>query len=169
MEILEATVADAEEILALQKSAYLFEAKLYNDNTIPPLTQTVEELAEDFSRKTILKVVEEGRIIGSVNGFLKEGRCFIGRLMVHPGFQRQGIGTRLMAAIEARFADAHSCELFTGELSLRNIRLYEQLGYRTMRKEQPAGKGFSILFMEKNLKKALDTDAVQDCFCPLKV
>ena len=60
MEILEATVEDAAEILALQKSAYLFEAKLYNDYTIPPLTQTVEELAGDFSRKTILKVVEDG-------------------------------------------------------------------------------------------------------------
>lgn len=55
MEILEATVADAAEILALQKSAYLFEAKLYNDYTIPPMTRTVADLVGDFSRETILK------------------------------------------------------------------------------------------------------------------
>jgi GNAT superfamily N-acetyltransferase len=163
MEILEATVADAAEILALQKSAYLFEAKLYDDYTIPPMTQTVEELAGDFSRKTILKAVEDDRIIGSVNGCLKEGRCLIGRLMVHPRFQRQGIGTRLMAAIEAKFTDARLFELFTGELSLRNIRLYERLGYRIIRKERFAGKSFSILFMEKSLENGIDTDAVQGC------
>jgi hypothetical protein len=63
VEILQATVADAPEILALQKLAYLSEAELYKDFTIPPLTQTIEELIADFVRKTFLKAFEDGCII----------------------------------------------------------------------------------------------------------
>jgi len=149
LEILRATVADAAEILALQKLAYLSEAELYNDYTIQPLTQTIEELAADFGRKTFLKGVEGGRIIGSVNGLMVGDRCLIGRLMVHPDFQGRGIGTTLMKAIEGSFADARAWELFTGELSLKNIRLYERLGYRVVRKEQFRGSRFAVVFMEK--------------------
>lgn len=153
LEIEQATVADAAEILALQKLAYLSEAKLYNNYAIPPLTQTIEELVADFGRKLFLKAVEDGRIIGSVNGFLKEDRCLIGRLMVHPDFQGRGIGTLLMKAIEARFADAGTWELFTGELSVKNIRLYERLGYHAIRKEQFPGSRFAVVFMAKHSKE----------------
>ena len=149
LEILRATVADAAEILALQKQAYLSEAELYNDYTIQPLTQTIDELAADFGLKTFLKGVEGGRIIGSVNGLMEGDRCLIGRLMVHPDFQGRGIGTTLMKAIEGSFADARAWELFTGELSLKNISLYERLGYRVVRKEQFRGSRFAVVFMEK--------------------
>ena len=48
MEILDATIDDAPEILSLQKLSYLSEAQMYNDYDIPPLTQTLEELKADF-------------------------------------------------------------------------------------------------------------------------
>ncbi len=150
VEILDATVEDADEILALQKLAYLSQAEIYGDYSIPPLTQTIEELKADFARKLFLKAVVEGRIIGSVNGYLDRTTCVIGRLMVHPDKQGQGIGSRLMRMIESRFADAESWELFTGELSTGNIRLYEKLGYRVVRKEPFQGGRFSIVFMSKN-------------------
>ncbi len=157
-EIARASAADAAEILALQKLAYLSEAELYNDYAIPPLTQTIGELVTDFGRKTFLKAVEEGRIIGSVNGFMKGDRCLVGRLMVHPDFQGRGIGTMLMKAIEESFADARSWELFTGELSVKNIRLYERLEYRVVRKEQFQGSRFAIVIMEKTRNPKKDSD-----------
>ncbi len=149
IEILEATIADASEILSLQKLAYLSEAEIYDNYEIPPLTQTLGELEADFSRKIILKAVQEGRIVGSVNGFMKDDRCFIGRLMVHPDCRGRGIGSRLMETIENRFADASSYELFTGELSSRNIRLYEHLGYRVARSEKFEASRFNVVFMVK--------------------
>lgn len=153
MNILEAAITDAAEILALQKLAYLSEARIYDDDNIPPLTQTQEEITADFSCRTFLKAVEDGRIVGSVNGFMKDGRCHIGRLMVHPDLQGRGIGSGLMAAIERRFADAQAWELFTGELSVENIRLYERLGYRIVRKEPFAGSPFSVVIMSKPAEK----------------
>jgi len=153
MNILEASAADAAEILALQKLAYLSEARIYNDDNIPPLTQTFEELTADFSQKIFLKAVQDRRITGSVNGFMEDGRCHIGRLMVHPDLQGRGIGTRLMTAIERRFADAQAWELFTGELSEKNIRLYERLGYRIVRKEPFEGSPFAIVIMRKTAEE----------------
>jgi ribosomal protein S18 acetylase RimI-like enzyme len=149
VEILDATIADAPEILCLQKLSYLSEAKIYNDYTIPPLTQTLGELEVEFERKCILKAVQDSRIVGSVNGFSKEDRCFIGRLMVHPEYQGRGIGSMLMEAIENRFADVCSWELFTGELSVRNIRLYERLGYSVIGREKFVGSRFSVVTMIK--------------------
>jgi len=149
MEILEAKATDASEIIALQKLAYLSEAAICNDYAIPPLTQSVEALIADFDRNTILKAVKDERIIGSVNGCIKDTICMIGRLMVHPDFQGQGIGSRLMKAIEARFAAVQSWELFTSEMSLRNIRLYERLGYGIIRKEAFEGSRFAVVIMRK--------------------
>jgi hypothetical protein len=48
MHIEPATIQDADAILALQKLAYQSEAAIYADYTIPPLTQTLEELKAEF-------------------------------------------------------------------------------------------------------------------------
>jgi ribosomal protein S18 acetylase RimI-like enzyme len=162
MEISPADIADAAEILDLQRLAYLSEAELYSDFSIPPLTQTLEELAASFSRNTILKAVEEGRIVGSVHGRMSKGRCLIGRLMVDPEVQGRGLGTALMEAIERHFPDAALYSLFTGERSERNIRLYERLGYRICeRREVP--ESFAILFMEKAAGRAGRSSVPAEC------
>ena len=140
MEILPAAVEDAAEILALQKLAYASEAALYGDETLPPLTQTLEQMQSDFERQVVLKAVvddplHKSTIAGSVRAHLREGTCYIGRLIVHPSAQGRGLGTRLMTAIEARFARAARYELFTGDRSMRNLRLYEKLGYTRQRVE----------------------------------
>ena len=130
MIIEKATVADAEELLALQKLAYRSEAEIYNDFRLPPLIQTLESMEEDFKNQLFLKTLLDGRIIGSVRAYSKEGTCYIGRLIVHPNFQNRGIGTRLMNDIERIFNGCKRFELFTGDKSERNLRLYQKLGYR---------------------------------------
>jgi ribosomal protein S18 acetylase RimI-like enzyme len=125
-----ATVSDAEELLALQKLAYRSEAEIYNDFRLPPLIQTLESMEEDFKNQLFLKTLLDGRIIGSVRAYSKEGTCYIGRLIVHPDFQNRGIGTRLMNDIERIFNGCKRFELFTGDKSERNLRLYQKLGYR---------------------------------------
>ena len=44
-----ATIEDAKEILDLQKLAYRSEAEIYYDDTLPPLTQTREEIRNDVA------------------------------------------------------------------------------------------------------------------------
>ena len=55
VDIQQASVEDADEILALQKLAYRSEARLYGDWSIAPLTQTLDQLRRQFSDHIILK------------------------------------------------------------------------------------------------------------------
>ena len=59
-----ATPADAAEILSLQRLAYVREARIYGDFTIPPLAQTLEELSAEFASKVFLKALEGGDLVG---------------------------------------------------------------------------------------------------------
>jgi ech hydrogenase subunit C len=131
-----ASVDDAEKLLEVQKLAYRSEAEIYNDFSIAPLTQNLDEIKADFATRTFLKAVIDGQIVGSVRGYVKDGSCLIERLFVHPGFQNQGIGTRLIQEIEAAFPGAQSYELFTGHRSKRNIFLVKKLNYKIARTEK---------------------------------
>ena len=87
MEISPAAIEDAEEILALQRLAYQSEASIYDDFTIPPLTETLEGLKARFGDRRFLKAVENGRIVGSVRAFQDKARCHVERLIVHPEYR----------------------------------------------------------------------------------
>ena len=132
----------------MQRIAYQSEARLYEDGLIPPLTQSLENLRSEFSEKVFLKATLGGLIVGSVRGSFDGGTCTVGRLIVHPRHQRSGIGTALLQAIEKCFADAERFELFTGEQSEGNIRLYTALSYRILRKEVLSPR-VTVVFMEK--------------------
>ena len=148
METSIAAVEDAEQILKLQKMAYQSEAEIYHNYNIPPLTQTISEIKEEFHTRTFFKTVAEKNIIGSVRAHSDDTSCFIGRLIVHPDMQGKGIGTRLMNAVEAHFSDVQRYELFTGTKSIANMRLYARLGYKPF-KELAVDKSLSLVFMEK--------------------
>lgn len=127
---------DLEEILALQKLAYMSEGELYNDYTIEPLTQTIESIKEDYNKQTILKAIEDGEIVGSIRAYEIEGICYIGRVFVHPDYQNKGIGRKLVNSIEKHFDKCNKYSLFTGKKSLKNIKLYTSLGYNIVKEEK---------------------------------
>ena len=58
----------AEEILDMQKLAYISEAELYDDYSIPPLVQTRQDIRDEFGNHIFLKSVENGKVIGLVRG-----------------------------------------------------------------------------------------------------
>ena len=139
---------DAQDILDLQKLAYQSEAALYDDYSIPPLTQTLKQIRADFRQQVVFKALVDGRILGSVRGYLLDGTCHIGRLIVHPDFQNRGIGQRLLSRIEEHFGRAQRYELFTGDRSKRNLYLYTKFGYSVFRTERLTAKT-TIVFLEK--------------------
>lgn len=142
-----AVVADAAEILDLQKRAFTIEAELYHNPNIAPLTQTLEQIRAEFNDHLFLKACLEGRIVGSVRAHMVEGDCLIGRLCVDPALHHQGIGTRLMAAIEAA-CPAARYRLFTGERSEGNLRLYHKLGYHEYERKAVT-ETLTLIYLEK--------------------
>ena len=145
-----ATIDDLTEILELQIRAYQSEAAIYNDYSIEPLIETPLGLQEQFKHKTFLKAVLDGKIVGSVRGYLKEETVHIGRLAVESDFQNQGMGTQLIRSIEAYFPNAKRYELFTGNKSINNLRLYNNLGYSEFKRE-PGGDQVMMIYLEKIL------------------
>ena len=139
---------DLKEILSLQYIAYQSDAKLFNTTDIPPLKQTLEEVNEEFQKGIILKATDEsGNIIGSVRAYQENGTAYIGKLMVHPDFQKKGIGSMLLSEIEKLFPSMRY-ELFTSTRSVNNIRLYQKLGYRIF-KEENVTEELQFVYMEK--------------------
>ncbi|MGC4960369.1 GNAT family N-acetyltransferase [Gordonia sp. DT101] len=123
--------ADAGEILTLQRAAYVTEAQAHRDFDLPPLTQSIDELREGLAAPdaVALGVRDEARLIGAVRLRRIDSAVDLGRLTVVPDRQGQGIGSFLLREAETVFPDAREMQLFTGEHSTANIRLYERSGY----------------------------------------
>lgn len=146
-----ATIEDAVDILTLQRLAYLSEAALYDDYTIKPLKQTIKNIKTEFEDYLFLKVTEKDKIIGSVLArLLEDGNCYIGRLMVHPQYQNQGIGKRLMDEVEKRFKTCPRFILTTGHLSHHNLKFYQKLGYSPYKTKKVTDK-IDLVYLEKVL------------------
>lgn len=147
--IVQSNLDDAEAILTLQKLAYQSEAQLYDDYSIPPLIQTLDEIKEQYNTHIFLKAADNAEIIGSVRAYEKNGTCYIGRLIVHPNFENQGIGKQLMKKIENCFNTSERFELFTGTKSKKNILFYQKLGYH-IQKYEKLNDVVEFVYMEKS-------------------
>ena len=139
----QARLEHAGEVLTLQRAAYLREAQRYGDPFLPPLTQPLDDVADEIRAGRRLVALLGPRVVGSIRGVERDGVLHVGRLAVAPDQQGRGIGTRLLAAVEDLAGpQVTTCALFTGAESEDNVRLYEALGYRTVRHEAlPQGPG----------------------------
>ncbi|QCR16057.1 N-acetyltransferase [Methanosarcina mazei] len=69
---------------------------------------------EGFKTHLFLKAVSEHLIIRCVRTRIMGDTCHIGRLIMHPKWQNQGIGTHLMTEVELIYRDIARFKLFTG-------------------------------------------------------
>ncbi|MDR0272839.1 MAG: GNAT family N-acetyltransferase [Clostridiales bacterium] len=147
MEILKAEIEDLPQILSLQKLAYQSEAILVNDFSIPPLTQTLESIENDYKSGIILKAADENIIIGSVRGKKIGDTAYFGKLIVNPDFQNRGIGTKLLLAVEKYFPKMRY-GIFTSNLSEKNLAIYQKNGYIEFKREKYSDN-FDFVFLYK--------------------
>jgi predicted N-acetyltransferase YhbS len=141
---------DAGEVLVLQRAAYVTEAQLYGDPFLPALTQTLTDLRAELHTGGGLVIRRHGRLIAAVRTSHDNGTLHVARLTVAPDLQGQGLGSRLLQAAEDSAPAAHSAVLFTGRLSLANIRLYERHGYRESHRERLT-PGVELVYLRKDL------------------
>lgn len=148
MMIMQALNDDLPKILELQYLAYQSEAELLNNYDIPPLKQTLPDVEREFNEGGVfLKALEDNHIVGSVRGKVENGTLHIGKLIVRPDRQGQGLGTSLLAEIE-RICPHERCELFTSAKSRKNIQLYQHIGYKVF-KEQAVSASLKFIYLEK--------------------
>ena len=135
---------DAGEILTLQRAAYVTEAQAHADPGLPPLLQTLPELRAELASAdvTALGIRDRGRLVATVrlrHDPADAHRAEVARLAVAPDRQGEGLGTRLLVAVERHARPGVTAlVLFTGERSDHNLRLYARHGYAETRRT-PAG------------------------------
>jgi tRNA (guanine37-N1)-methyltransferase len=156
-----ADVADAGEILTLQRAAWLSEAIDAGSLEIPALHEDLATVSAGIESWQTYVVRSAGRLVGSVRGRLGDAPdgskvWHIGRLMVAPDLQGRGLGRALLEHIQAVApAEASAYWLFTGAKSAGNQRLYKSAGFRLRRDlEAPA----PAVIMTKNRRHGRISD-----------
>jgi ribosomal protein S18 acetylase RimI-like enzyme len=122
MDIREYGAYDEEEILSLYKSVGW---TAYTDRP--------DVLQKGFERSLLCLAAYEGdRLIGLVRA-VGDGQTvvLIQDLLVHPTYQRQGVGTKLMNAVLKRFQDVRQVQLVTDDTP-KTTAFYESLGFKAM-------------------------------------
>ena len=136
-----------QEILQLQYLSYQSEAALFGSRDIPPLKQTLDEVIAEYKNGIVLKMTDDDVIVGSIRAKERNGTVYIGKLMVHPDYRRNGYGRSLLMEIEKYFPDKRY-ELFTSTRSTDNIRLYRNLGYKMFDRKAVTDE-LQFVYMEK--------------------
>lgn len=112
----------ADQILAIQKSAYAVEARLIGDDRIPLL----HESADDLCAAQVLWIV--ARADDAILGAAAWSDSEIDRLVVAPQAHRQGIGRTLVTGMLDSIA-GQRVQVATGRDNAPARRLYESFGF----------------------------------------
>ena len=126
-------VADAGEVLTLQRAAYVTEARAHDDLHLPPLLETLDETRAALADPACVSwgLREAGRLVAAIRLVADGPVGRIGRLIVAPDRQGHGLASALLLAAEAAAPlEVIEFQLFTGSKSAGPLHLYPKLGYR---------------------------------------
>ncbi|RUU51620.1 GNAT family N-acetyltransferase [Mesorhizobium sp. M2C.T.Ca.TU.002.02.1.1] len=130
-----------DDLLALIRRAFA-----YMDGIIDPPSSahllTADTLAEKAKREAGFLAIENGRVVGCVFALERARDFYVGKLAVEPRLQAQGIGARLMRAVEdlARERGKDAIELQTRIELTTNHAAFARLGFRET--ERTAHEGY---------------------------
>lgn len=147
--------ADAGEIFTMQRAAFIAEAQAHHDLFLPPLTQSLTELREDLRQSETqwwgLRT-DNRRLVAAVKAQIHlddTSVAHVGRFMVTPDLQGQGLGSYLWQLVEPSLpGSVRRIELFTGEYSHANLRLYARWGFAEVDR-QPTPAGYVLIHLSK--------------------
>ncbi|MBM4570212.1 GNAT family N-acetyltransferase [Rhodococcus hoagii] len=149
---------DAGELLTLQRAAYVTEAQAHDDPNLPPLMQSHGELVGELTQPAVIAFGlrdDSQRLVAAVRVHLSSGEphvAEVGRLVVAPDMQGQGLGSRLLELVEVRVPEwITDLRLFTGDRSLGNLRLYSRFGYRETHRSPTPG-GYALVHLAKRVR-----------------
>ena len=124
----------------------------YTTPAFAATTPTPEQVTDRFAEGAIWLAERDGQVLGTVSVVPGPGELYIRSMAVHPAARGQGIGARLLRAVE-EFATPRGYQrlvLTTTPFLTAAIRLYEQAGFR-FTGEQGDLFGTRLLWMTKGL------------------
>jgi GNAT superfamily N-acetyltransferase len=151
--IVAARLADASAMLALQRHAFEPEALASRSREIPPLQETLADIEAHLRAATVLKAMDGDRLVGAIRGVVEGDTCVVRVLVVAEDQRGQGLGARLLAAIEAAHPRVARFELTTNMVMAGNVRFYLRHGYAVVEERQHAPT-IRLAFMRKTVRPA---------------
>jgi ribosomal protein S18 acetylase RimI-like enzyme len=130
------------------------EAQAHGDLALPPLVQSLAELAVELTDPKVLALgLREGaRLVAAVRVRIEDEAAELGRLVVAPDQQGHGLGSRLLREAEKQVPErVQLLRLFTGEYSVANQRLYKRHGYAEDHRSSGGGE-YQLVHMTKVLQ-----------------
>jgi ribosomal protein S18 acetylase RimI-like enzyme len=108
-----------------------------------------------FSSEETLKATIGGRMVGMAYAVPDDDEIILYMLYVHPAHQGQGIGSRLLTAIEASKPKAKGIRLETLKDNARAIQWYERRGFEIFGATDNATGtlGVKAVYMDKRLQQ----------------
>nr|WP_240895585.1 GNAT family N-acetyltransferase [Kineococcus siccus] len=122
--------------MTVQRAAFVAEAQRYGDPSLPPLREDVAAVRAAITADDVVCLValRGTRLVGTVRLHVEGSLGHVGRLAVAPDQERLGIGTHLLAAVEAAAPqEVTEFRLFTGGDSAATVARYERAGYHRTR------------------------------------
>jgi GNAT superfamily N-acetyltransferase len=150
MEPMRLGLPDAGELLTLQRAAFVPEARAHHTLDLPPLLESFDQVHTVLRDPACLVwgFRDGGRLVAAVRIRVAGAVGEVGRLVVAPDQQSQGLGSALMIAAEERLPRGVTLlRLFTGEHSAGPLRMYPRLGYHETHRS-PEGD-YQLVHFEK--------------------
>lgn len=137
----QAVAADAAAVRALTREAYTKWVAVTGREPLPMRVDYVEALTQH--RFDLLH--EDGVLVALIETERHSDHLLIVNVAVAPDHQKRGLGRRLLAHAEdlARQDSLGTLRLYTNARMVKNIALYQSLGYRIDR-EEPAGTSIQV-------------------------
>jgi GNAT superfamily N-acetyltransferase len=122
---------------------------MYGTPEIPPLVETFDDLLRELDTAITVGAFRDGRLVGAARLTIEPPIGWISRVAVAPDQQGQGIGGRLLAAIESVAPpEVDRFQLAAGGRSEDNIAMYARRGYQEMSRRHDAA-GVELVIMGK--------------------
>ncbi|MGG3917486.1 GNAT family N-acetyltransferase [Parageobacillus thermoglucosidasius] len=112
----------AEAVLRLQLRSYAVEAELIGWANLPPLQDTVAMVQQCGER--FFGYMKQGQLAGAISYERTKTAVHICRLMVDPGFFRQGIASALSKFVCHKERDACNITVMTGSANTPALCFY---------------------------------------------
>ena len=135
LQIRQATIEDSKGLEKCMESAYATYLERMAGKRLPPMDADYLFEIENYP---VWLAESEGHIIGGLIMDFDDGRASIANIAVSPGFQGQGIGSRLMRHAEAKAREKNFSELYltTHVLLEENLSLYRHLGWEEIGRDE---------------------------------
>lgn len=148
-----ATADDAGRLLVLQRCCWSQVAIQNNSLSVPALHESLDEVRAWIQDWQVLVAEQNHRLVAAARGRSRGVKWEVGRIMVAPDCEGQGLGRWILAQCEAITPrECTDCFLYTAPGNARGIGIYKRSGYQVQEPDiSGTGHVQDALFLSKRL------------------